>query len=168
MSELALDILTFISDFITEHQYAPTYDEMCSGVNIGSKSHLKYWIDKLADEGLLEYTPRVMRSIKLVRLPDGSETRTQLLSRLKPRKQRIIQARKPISDQRCIYCGTSNVPIDNDHFWPRSLGGHDANNLVPSCQKCNLRKSNKDPVEWVLKNFGPKTLSTVIRYLFTR
>lgn len=59
----------------------------------------------------------------------------------------------------CFYCG---APIDKDyvekyglprkemdHYWPKSLGGGDEqDNLVPSCQRCNSKKSAKTPKEW--------------------
>lgn len=44
---------------------------------------------------------------------------------------------------RCVYCNAKRH-LQLDHFWPVSLGGKDnIDNLVTSCQSCNLTKSNK-------------------------
>lgn len=48
---------------------------------------------------------------------------------------------------RCIYCGRSSIENKNElhleHIYPRSKGGNNnVNNLVTSCQTCNLEKSN--------------------------
>lgn len=43
----------------------------------------------------------------------------------------------------CVYCGSTRQ-LTLDHVIPKSKGGkNDWNNLVTSCQKCNLKKSNK-------------------------
>lgn len=47
----------------------------------------------------------------------------------------------------CVYCGGASEHID--HVVPLSRGGrHSIGNLVPSCAKCNMAKSNKFLVEW--------------------
>ena len=47
----------------------------------------------------------------------------------------------------CVYCGKASEHID--HVVPLSRGGrHSIGNLVPSCAKCNMAKSNKFLVEW--------------------
>ncbi len=47
----------------------------------------------------------------------------------------------------CIYCGNNLNPFNNfhiEHFHPISKGGkNDIENLFPSCQKCNMRKSDR-------------------------
>ena len=48
----------------------------------------------------------------------------------------------------CIYC-ESNEKVQTEHIIPKSKGGPNiADNLVDSCQKCNLKKSNKDVFEF--------------------
>lgn len=49
----------------------------------------------------------------------------------------------------CFYC---DAPWEHmDHFVPLSKGGtHTADNVVPACAPCNLRKSNKNPMEFLL------------------
>ncbi|MEE9339571.1 MAG: HNH endonuclease [Methylococcaceae bacterium] len=52
------------------------------------------------------------------------------------------------SRQICIYCG-SEEKVQTEHIIPKSKGGPDiADNLVDSCQTCNLKKSNKDVFEF--------------------
>lgn len=47
----------------------------------------------------------------------------------------------------CVYCG-SKKDLTLDHVMPKSRGGsNDWTNLVTSCFKCNLKKSNKTPEE---------------------
>jgi 5-methylcytosine-specific restriction endonuclease McrA len=47
----------------------------------------------------------------------------------------------------CVYCG-SKKDLTLDHVMPKSRGGGNGwNNLVTSCFKCNLKKSNRTPDE---------------------
>jgi 5-methylcytosine-specific restriction endonuclease McrA len=49
----------------------------------------------------------------------------------------------------CVYCGS--VSAVADHLFPIAGGGlHCANNIVPACSACNLRKAARDPFEWLL------------------
>jgi len=54
--------------------------------------------------------------------------------------------RKRILDRdgyRCRYCGSKLAPFHIDHVYPFSKGGESTfDNLVVSCQICNLRKHN--------------------------
>lgn len=51
----------------------------------------------------------------------------------------------------CVYCGSSRH-LTLDHVIPKSRGGkNDWNNLVTSCQKCNLKKADKTPEEARMK-----------------
>lgn len=48
----------------------------------------------------------------------------------------------------CAYC-SCNESLQWEHIIPRSRGGPDTiDNMVLSCQKCNLSKGDKDPYEW--------------------
>ena len=53
---------------------------------------------------------------------------------------------------KCIYCNKSNVPLEIDHFIPKSKGGSDrVTNLVIACHDCNQAKSNLMPEEFITK-----------------
>ena len=60
-------------------------------------------------------------------------------------------------DNQCAYCGVKlSKEGDNklhlDHINPLSKGGkHSINNLVPSCQRCNLSKSNHALSDWYFR-----------------
>jgi len=50
-------------------------------------------------------------------------------------------------NHQCVYCGSSKH-LTLDHVIPKSRGGkNDWHNLVTSCFKCNLKKSNRTPEE---------------------
>lgn len=52
------------------------------------------------------------------------------------------------TERECIYCG-SEENLQTDHIIPKSKGGPDSSdNVIDSCQKCNLQKSNKDIFEF--------------------
>lgn len=54
---------------------------------------------------------------------------------------------RQLTQRPCVYCGGASEHID--HVVPLSRGGrHSIGNLVPSCAKCNMAKSNKFLVEW--------------------
>ncbi len=58
----------------------------------------------------------------------------------------------------CAYCGdklklqgTGNDVFHWDHFQPLTKGGIDCiTNLLPACSRCNINKSNHDPIEWYI------------------
>lgn len=55
-------------------------------------------------------------------------------------------------DNSCAYCGTKTEKLTQDHFIPISdpaCPGTVPHNMVPACNSCNGRKSNKLPDEWV-------------------
>lgn len=58
----------------------------------------------------------------------------------------------------CAYCNTklSKRSVTRDHVIPRSRGGTNApDNLVPCCQDCNSRKSNKPLWKFLLERGAP-------------
>jgi 5-methylcytosine-specific restriction endonuclease McrA len=49
----------------------------------------------------------------------------------------------------CYYCRKNLVKMHMDHYIPLSKGGdHIIENIVPSCNKCNLSKGSKLISEW--------------------
>lgn len=59
----------------------------------------------------------------------------------------------------CTYCGVAcESDYHVDHFYPLSRGGkHQIANLRIACKSCNLRKSNRDPHEFI-KSLSEKRL----------
>lgn len=57
---------------------------------------------------------------------------------------------KMIRNDPCVYCGAPCEHID--HIVPFSKGGEtDWTNLAPTCAKCNLRKSTKSLLEFMME-----------------
>lgn len=49
----------------------------------------------------------------------------------------------------CLYCGTQRAST-RDHIIPLSRGGSDwISNIAPACRKCNAKKHDKLPEEWI-------------------
>jgi repressor LexA len=54
----------FIEEYFSEHGYAPSYREIMKNVGIPSLSVVRYNLERLQREGLLERDPRVARGIR--------------------------------------------------------------------------------------------------------
>lgn len=65
-----------------------------------------------------------------------------------------------VSECDCFYCGKEMYGAEHvDHFYALSTGGaHHPDNLVPACQKCNQRKSAKDPFAFLREMAGHMVL----------
>ncbi len=62
----ALKVWEFIQRFVTQHRYGPTYLEIMAACGIKSKNTVSYYVRRFAAKGLLTYTFRYPRSIRLV------------------------------------------------------------------------------------------------------
>jgi len=63
---------------------------------------------------------------------------------------------------KCVYCliELSEDLFVLDHLIPLSKGGTNKKfNLVTSCEKCNQRKNNQEPIEFLLENYRSKLIS---------
>lgn len=50
----------------------------------------------------------------------------------------------------CVYCNSKEGPFNLDHFYPKSKGGSNrVSNLVLSCVKCNQKKDNQLPADFL-------------------
>ena len=55
----------------------------------------------------------------------------------------------------CAYCGEKGDKLQVDHFVPLTKGGtFEAGNVIPACERCNKRKHNKRPEEFLTKEPG--------------
>lgn len=53
-------------------------------------------------------------------------------------------------DHRCGYCNRKMDSLDREHMTPISRGGnHSLENIIPSCRRCNVRKSDRTLLEFV-------------------
>lgn len=64
---------------------------------------------------------------------------------------------------RCVYCRRRNTRLELDHVRPRAIGSDRVDNLVVSCQDCNLEKANR-PIEEFL-NDQPELLQRILNRL---
>jgi len=65
ISDKQADMLAFIKGFVAEHNYPPTYEEIKTGLNISSKSLVKYHLEALENAQLLSRVPNTPRGIRL-------------------------------------------------------------------------------------------------------
>jgi repressor LexA len=59
-------VLVFLRQFVNQHGYPPTYEEIREAVGLSSKSHVSYYLAALEQLGLIERTPRAPRSLRLL------------------------------------------------------------------------------------------------------
>lgn len=63
-------LLTFVSDFITEHTYGPSYREIMSGLGYKSVSTVAVHVDALIAKGFLRRGQDAVRSLEIVESGD--------------------------------------------------------------------------------------------------
>lgn len=75
-------LLTFIRDYHALHNgVSPSFDEMCEGVNLASKSGVSRLIERLEEKGRIVRLPNRARAIAIVEdLPDLSAIPTKALA----------------------------------------------------------------------------------------
>ena len=71
-------ILSFISAFWEEHNYAPTIREICGAVGISSPSTARYHLVRLKERGIITFSEKTSRSVRLI--PSTSNPKTQFQS----------------------------------------------------------------------------------------
>jgi repressor LexA len=64
ITERQAKMKTFIEEYVGEHGFAPTYREIMKHVGIPSLSVVRYNLERLQREGLLDRSPRVARGIR--------------------------------------------------------------------------------------------------------
>lgn len=70
-------------------------------------------------------------------------------ARRKPIPKRVKAAVMARDGGCCVYCGSSDAPLQFDHVIPLSMGGaSDAGNIAISCLPCNAEKGARTPEEW--------------------
>jgi len=65
ISDKQREMLAFIEEFVDEHGYPPTYEEIRTGLRISTKSLVNYHLDVLENSGLLTRSPNTPRGIRL-------------------------------------------------------------------------------------------------------
>lgn len=65
ISDKQAEMLAFIEQFVAERGYPPTYEEIKTGLNISSKSLVKYHLQALENAQLLTRAPNTPRGIQV-------------------------------------------------------------------------------------------------------
>ncbi len=122
-SEKRLKVLEFIHQYTQRHSRPPTVREIGQALDISSTSHVKYYLDQLAERGLIYREPGVSRGLRLAKaaldlLGESFPVPEEMLS--VPFLGYIV-ASEPIPVESLP--GTETVEIN------RSLFGRDVDNL---------------------------------------
>ncbi len=86
-------ILDYIKTFLDNHDYSPSYREICAGLGLSSVSSVAEHIDHLVALGALKRTPGSARSLEVVDLSFPETTalfKTRLLGS-SPEEQKILR-----------------------------------------------------------------------------
>lgn len=59
------EVLDFISAYIRDNGYSPSYDEIRDALGLQSKGSVAAILRKLVDDGKIVHTPRLSRTIRL-------------------------------------------------------------------------------------------------------
>lgn len=71
-------------------------------------------------------------------------------------------------NNRCAYCGEEKKLVQ-DHFVALSKGGsYTSENIIPSCQRCNSSKNNRDFAEWYPRQatYNKANEQKILSYIF--
>lgn len=60
------DLYAYIKRFIAENQYPPSYREMAEAIGVNSTRTISRYLQRLKDRGLVEWTPRRYRTVRLI------------------------------------------------------------------------------------------------------
>ena len=156
-------LLEFIKAYTSKTGRSPTIREMGEGAGISSTSVVHYHLKALESVGLIERERNTIRGIKT---NDADHPgRTDNLKAMGGRTKHSISDLRP-GKTGCMLCGANDVPMELDHFYPLSRGGADeAYNWIMLCQDCNRKKSDKEPISFVLDNYGVQELKAIIAFL---
>ena len=170
-------MLAFIKAHIARTGQSPTFREMGEGAGISSTSVVHYHLKALEKLGLVEREPNTIRGIRTNERFSAfgkADERFSACGKAADQDNRKAmggRAKHSISDLRphapgCMLCGAGDVPLELDHFYPLARGGVDADyNWILLCQDCNRKKSDKEPVSFVLDNYGSRELQAIIEFL---
>jgi repressor LexA len=64
--DLRNQVLAFVESFLDEQGYPPTNEEIKDALGLSGKSHVKYYLDSLEEEGLILRKPRTPRGLTIL------------------------------------------------------------------------------------------------------
>jgi len=98
LSERQQHILTFIHDYLEEHNYPPTIREIGKAVKISSTSVVKYNLERLQEKGYIKRSGEVSRGLRLTSGPSLVSAGGAVLAEVRAiPKYGVISAGTPIA-----------------------------------------------------------------------
>ncbi len=70
--DLRNQVLAFVEGFLDEQGYPPTNEEIKEALGLSGKSHVKYYLDSLEEEGLILRKPRTPRGLRVLGRAQGT------------------------------------------------------------------------------------------------
>lgn len=71
--EKLVEIYMWIENYINNHRFPPTIQEMVDGGIGSSTSVIRYYFDKMTEEGMIEITPRISRGLVIRNVNEWSK-----------------------------------------------------------------------------------------------
>jgi DNA-binding transcriptional regulator YhcF (GntR family) len=84
MTEKQKQVFLFISEYIKNNGFTPSYQEMCDELGIKSKSHIHNIVKNLEQQGYIQSTKGKKRSISIV-----SQNKDKKIKKLKAENQQL-------------------------------------------------------------------------------
>lgn len=66
MTPKKMEVLDFIKSYIKEHGYSPSFQNICDGVNVASRSSVFCHLQSLQELGYITYEPGEPRTISVI------------------------------------------------------------------------------------------------------
>jgi repressor LexA len=70
--DLRSQVMAFVESFLDEQGYPPTNEEIKEALGLSGKSHVKYYLDALEEEGLILRKPRTPRGLRVLGRAQGT------------------------------------------------------------------------------------------------
>ncbi len=67
LTKSQLKLMRFIQTFMAKNQFAPSFEEMCIGIGVKSKSSIYGKIRALVERGFIRQLPHKARAIEVIR-----------------------------------------------------------------------------------------------------
>lgn len=98
MTEKQKQVLLFISEYIENNGFTPSYQEMCDELGIKSKSHIHNIVKNLEQQGYIQSIRGKTRSISIV-----SQNKDRKIKKLKRENQQLKDLLKECQEHLCYH-----------------------------------------------------------------
>lgn len=108
------ELLDFISTFITEHGYSPSYREIMTGLNYTSVATVSLHVNNLIKRGHLLKRDRSARSLEVV---DSTDTKTITSNQVSPSQEKWLVEKVEHAFQQMENTGGELADASLDHLY---------------------------------------------------